>query len=55
MAYATTSYNEVMAWCGQYHTYAISTDNGKTWTHISDDAAKAWYEAQGYNGRTSPD
>ena len=48
MAYATTTYNEVMAWSETHLTYAISNDNGKTWTHITEDEAKAWYEAQGY-------
>lgn len=55
MAYQKISYNEVMAWSETLLSYAISTDNGETWTQITEDEASAWYDAQGYNAKTTSD
>ena len=55
MAYSKVSYDEVIAWSETHLTYAITRDNGETWTHITEDEARAWYDAQGYNCKTTSD
>jgi hypothetical protein len=44
MAYSTVEYTEVFAWSETLLSYAVSTDNGKTWSTLTDDEAREWYE-----------
>jgi hypothetical protein len=44
MAYSQVEYTEVFAWSETLLSYAVSTDNGKTWSTLTDDEAREWYE-----------